>query len=156
MVYISSLTFKVCIKFYLTFENWAMWLTYVRAQLVSNLEKTQRWYKGECWWTSKATTQLQGWGPGLVSMTTYQNNKTITEVGSSKAISIIHCETNQCHAFPIQVFKFYENPSCVLCFLVGTLPHIYHSRKNPWSPSTYWSRWWIKIRNGGHFGFKNF
>jgi hypothetical protein len=55
-------------------------------------------------------------------MTTYQDNKAIKEVGSSKARSIIHCETNQCHDFLIQAFRLYENPSCVSCFLVGTLP----------------------------------
>jgi hypothetical protein len=137
MVYISSLTFKVCIKFYLTSENWSMWLADGWPQLVSNFEETQKWYKGECWWTSKGTTQLQGWGLGLVSMTTYQKNKTIKEVGSFKARSILHCETNQCHGFPIQVSKFYENSSCVSCFFVGTLPHIYHSKNNPWYPSTY-------------------
>jgi hypothetical protein len=64
----------------------------------------------------------QGRGPSLVSMTTYQDNKAIKEVGSLKARSILQCETNQCHDFLTQVFKFYENPSCVSCFLVGTLP----------------------------------
>ncbi len=131
-----------------------MWLANVRTQLVSNLEETQRWYKGECWWTSKGTTQLQGWGLGLVSTTTYQNNKTIRKVGSSKVKSICHCETYKCHGFPTQDFKFYDNPSCVSCFFGGTLPHIYHFRNNPWSPSTYWSWWWIRIWNGGHFDFK--
>jgi hypothetical protein len=67
-------------------------------------------------------------------MTTYQNIKAIRKVGSSKARSIPHCETNQCYGFPTQVFRFYENPSCVSCFFIGTLPHVYHSRKNPWSP----------------------
>jgi hypothetical protein len=32
---------------------------------------------------------------------------------------------------------FYDNPFYVSCFFVATLPRIYHSRKNPWSPSTY-------------------
>ncbi len=35
---------------------------------------------------------------------------------------IFYCETNQCHDFLTQAFMFYENPSCVSCFLVGTLP----------------------------------
>jgi len=64
-------------------------------------------------------------------MTTYQNNKAIKKVGSLEARSIPHCKTNQWHGFPTQVFKFYENPSYVSCFLVGTLPCVYHYRKNP-------------------------
>jgi hypothetical protein len=28
-----------------TIENWIMWLANIRTQLVSSLEKTQRWYK---------------------------------------------------------------------------------------------------------------
>jgi hypothetical protein len=40
--------------------------------------------QGECCWTLEGTTQLQGRGPSLVSMTTYQDNKAIREVGSSK------------------------------------------------------------------------
>jgi hypothetical protein len=40
--------------------------------------------------------QLQDWGPSLVLMTTYQDNKAIKEVGSLQAKSIPHCETNQC------------------------------------------------------------
>jgi hypothetical protein len=62
-------------------------------------------------------------------MTTYQNNKAIREVGSLEARSIPHRETNQCNRFPIQAFKFYDNPSCVSCFFVGTLPHIYIPRR---------------------------
>jgi hypothetical protein len=34
------------------------------------------------------------------------------------------CETNQCRGFPIQVFRFYENPSCVSCFLIKFLPYV--------------------------------
>jgi hypothetical protein len=69
-------------------------------------------------------------------MTTYQDNKAIKEVGSLEAMSIIHCETNQCHDFLIQAFKFYENPSCVSCLLVGTLststiPIIIHDPPSP-------------------------
>jgi len=79
----------------------------------------------------EVTTQLQGQGPSLVSMTTYQNNKVIREIGSLEARSIPHCKTKHCHSFPIQTLRFYENPSCVSCFLVGTLPRVYHSRKNP-------------------------
>ncbi len=59
----------------------------------------------------------------MVLVTTYQDNKAIKEVGSLEARSIFHYETNQCHDFLIQVFRFYENPSCVSCFLVGTLPN---------------------------------
>jgi hypothetical protein len=55
-------------------------------------------------------------------MTTYQDNKAVKKVRSSEVRSIIHCETNQCHDFLIQAFKFYENLSCVSCFLGGTLP----------------------------------
>jgi hypothetical protein len=69
--------------------------------------------QGKCWWTSKGINQLIGRGLGLTSTTTYQNNKAIREVGSSKGRSIPHCETNQCHGFPIQASKFYENPSYV-------------------------------------------
>ncbi len=47
---------------------------------------------------------------------------TIKEVGSLKAKSIPNCETNQCHGFSIEVFRFYDNPSCVSCFFVGTWP----------------------------------
>jgi hypothetical protein len=94
-------------------------------------------------------------GLGLVLTTTYQNNKAIKEVGPSKVRSIPHCETNQCHGFSTQVFRFYENQSYVSCFLVGTLTHIYHPNKNPWSPSTYWSWWWTWIWNEKHFGFKD-
>ncbi len=86
-------------------------------------------------------------------MTTYHDNKAIKEVGSLKARSILHCETNQCHGFLIQASKLYENPSYVPCFLVGTLPCVYHSKKNSWSPSTYWNQWWTRIWNGRHFGF---
>jgi hypothetical protein len=70
-------------------------------------------------------------------MTTFQNNKVIKEVESLEARSIFHCETNQCCDFPTWAFKFYENPSYVSFLLVGTLPHVYHSKKNSWSPSTY-------------------
>jgi hypothetical protein len=48
--------------------------------------------------------------------------KVIKKVGSSEARSILHCETNKCHDFLTQPFRFYDNPSCVSCFLVGTLP----------------------------------
>jgi len=58
----------------------------------------------------------------LALTTTYQDNKAIKKVGSLEARSIPHWETNQCHGFPTQVSRFYENPSCVSCFLVGTLP----------------------------------
>jgi DNA relaxase NicK len=104
---------------------------------VSNLEEAQRQYKDNVDETSEITTQLQSQGSNLISMTTYQNNKAIIEVKSSKARSIFHCETNQCHGFPIQVYKFYGNPFYVSHFLVGTLPRFYHSKKNPQSPSTH-------------------
>jgi len=58
-------------------------------------------------------------------MATYQNNKVFREVGSSKARSIPHRETNQCSGFPTQSSRFYENSSYVSCFFVGTVPHIY-------------------------------
>jgi hypothetical protein len=48
-------------------------------------------------------------------MTTYQDNKAMREVGSSKARSIPNCETNQCHGFPTQTSRFYENPFRVSC-----------------------------------------
>jgi hypothetical protein len=64
----------------------------------------------------------QGRGPSLVLMTTYQDNKDIKEVGLLEARSILQCETNQWHYFLTQAFRFYENPSRVSCFLVGTLP----------------------------------
>jgi hypothetical protein len=35
---------------------------------------------------------------------------------------------------PTQTSKLYENPSCVSCLFIGTLPRIYHSNKNSWSP----------------------
>jgi hypothetical protein len=70
---------------------------------------------------------------GLTLTTTYQN-KAIREVRSSQAKSILHCETNQCHDFPTQVSKFYENPFYVSHFLVGTLPHAYHSKKKSTIP----------------------
>jgi hypothetical protein len=66
--------------------------------------------------------ELQGWGPGLALTTTYENNKAIKEVGPLEARSNPHCKTNQCCDFPTQAFRFYENPSCVSCFFVGTLP----------------------------------
>ncbi len=120
-----------------TIEDRAMWLVDVWAQLVFNLEEMRKQYK-ESWWTLEGTTKVQGWGPCLASTATYQNNKAIREVGSSKARSILHYETNQCHGLPTQASRFYENPSCVSCFLIGTLPHVYESKKNPWSPtSTY-------------------
>jgi hypothetical protein len=65
----------------------------------------------------------------LASTTTYQNNKAIGEVGSSEARSIPHFETNQCCGFPTQTSRFYENPFCVSCFFVRTLPHVYHPRR---------------------------
>ncbi len=124
----------------LAIKNQTMWLVDVQAQLISNFEKTQRRYKEECLWTSNGTTQFQSRKPSLVSTTTYQNNKTIREVRSSKDKSISHCETNHCHGFRTKASRFYENSSCISCFLVGTLPFICHFKKNPWSPSTYWSR----------------
>jgi len=36
----------------------------------------------------KGTTQLKGWRPNLASTTTYQNNKAIREIKSSKARSL--------------------------------------------------------------------
>ncbi len=36
---------------------------------------------------------------------------------------------------PTQASKLYENPSCVSCLFIGTLPCICHSKKNSWSPS---------------------
>jgi hypothetical protein len=51
----------------------------------------------------EVTTQLQSQGVGLALTITYQNNKAIKEVGSSKVESILHCEANQCRDFPIQV-----------------------------------------------------
>ncbi len=92
--------------------------------------KSVKTIQGKCWWTSKGIRHLKGRGLGLASITTYQNNKAIKEVGLSKAMSIPHCETNHCHGFPIQASKFYDNPSYVSCFLIGPLPHVYHSKKN--------------------------
>jgi hypothetical protein len=109
----------------------------------------------ECWWTLKRITQFQGRGLCLALTTTYQNNKANKKVGSLEARSIPHCETNH-YGFLIQDSKFYENPSCVSCFLVRTLPHVYHYRKNPWSPSIYWSWLSTKIWSGRHFRFKDF
>ncbi len=57
------------------------------------------------------------------------NNEAIKEVGSLEIRSIPHCEAYQCCGFPTQAPKFYENRSNVSCFLIGTLPHIYHSKK---------------------------
>ncbi len=77
----------------------------------------------------EGTTQLQGQGPSFAS-TTYQDNKVIRKLGSVVTRSIFHYETNQCLGFPIQVYRFYENPSYVSCFFVGTLPRDYHSKKS--------------------------
>jgi len=57
--------------------------------------------------------------------------KAIKKVRSLKVRCLSHYETNQCHGIPIQAFMFYDNPFYVSCFFVATLPHIYHSRKNP-------------------------
>jgi hypothetical protein len=54
-------------------------------------------------------TQLQGQGPNLASTTTYQDNKTIREVGSLKVRFIPHCETNQFCGFSTEASRFYEN-----------------------------------------------
>jgi hypothetical protein len=35
---------------------------------------------------------------------------------------------------PTQTSKLYENPPCVSCSFIRTLPCIYHSKKNSWSP----------------------
>ncbi len=51
----------------------------------------------------KGTTQLQGQGPSLLSMITYQDNKAIRKVGSLETKSIPHCETNQCHGFQLKL-----------------------------------------------------
>jgi len=93
--------------------------------------------------------------PSMALTTTYQNNKAARKVESSKVRSIRHCETIQCQGFSTQASRFYGNPSCVSCFLVGTLTNIYYPRKNPWSPSTYWNQWWKWIWNERHFGFKD-
>jgi hypothetical protein len=66
---------------------------------------------------------------------------TIKKVGSLEASSIFDCETNQCRDFSTQASRFYDNPSCVSCFFVGTLPYVYQPKKRPWSPSIYWSFW---------------
>ncbi len=58
-------------------------------------------------------------------------HKAIRKIKSLKARSLPHYETNQCYGFPTQAFMFYDNPSYVSCLFVGTLPHIYHSKKNP-------------------------
>ncbi len=65
----------------------------------------------------KEITQFQGRVLGLAS-TTYYDNKAIKEVGSLKAKSIFHCETNKCCGFPIWVSRFSKNPSCVSCSLL--------------------------------------
>jgi hypothetical protein len=44
--------------------------------------------------------ELQGWGLGLASTTTYENNKAIKEVGSLEARSNPHCKINYCCDFP--------------------------------------------------------
>jgi hypothetical protein len=66
----------------------------------------------------------------LVSTITYEDNKAMRKVGSLKVRSILDCEINQCHGFLTQASKLCENPFNVSCFFVGTLPRIYHSKKN--------------------------
>jgi len=90
----------------------------------------------------------------LASMITYQDNKAIRKVRSSKVRSILHSQTINVVVFQL---KFIGSMKIRLmsCFLIGTLPHIYQSKKDSWSPSTYWSQCWRRIWNGWHFGFKN-
>jgi hypothetical protein len=110
----------------------------------------------ECWWILERTTKFQGQGPCLTLTTTYQDKKAIRKVGSLEARSIPHCETNKCCGFLTQDSKFYENPFCVSCFLITTLPRVYDYRKDPWSPSTYQNWLLTKVWSGGHFKFKDF
>ncbi len=39
-------------------EDEAIWLVNVWAQLIFNLEETQKEYKKECWWTLEGTSQF--------------------------------------------------------------------------------------------------
>ncbi len=135
-------------------EDWAMWLSNVRTQFISNLEKTQRWYNF-FWMNSKRNNPISRSGTWLGFNNNVSKQQNHQRNDSSKVRSIFHCETNQCYGFPTQTSSSYENPSYVSCFLIGTLPHIYQSKKNPWSPSTYWNQWWTRIWSGKHFGFKD-
>jgi hypothetical protein len=58
----------------------------------------------------KRNNPVSSWGPSLASTKTYQNNKAIKEVGSSKVKSNIHYETNQCCGFPIQAYHMFTIP----------------------------------------------
>jgi hypothetical protein len=51
----------------------------------------------------KRTTQLQDGGPSLASMTTYQDNKAIREVGSVDVRFIPHCEQINAIAFQLKL-----------------------------------------------------
>ncbi len=58
---------------------------------------------------------------------------TIRKVRSLKARSIPNCETSQCCGFSIQTSRFYENPSCVSCFLLEPYHAFTIPIKRPWS-----------------------
>jgi hypothetical protein len=51
----------------------------------------------------KGTTQLQGGGSGLASMTTYQDKKAIREVGLVEFRFIPHCEQINAMAFQLKL-----------------------------------------------------
>jgi hypothetical protein len=71
-------------------------------------------------------TQLQGWGPSLASMTTYQDNKAIKKVKSSKARSIPHLQTINVVVFQL---KFIGSMKIRLMFRVSLLEP-YHASTN--------------------------
>jgi hypothetical protein len=75
----------------------------------------------------EGTTRLQGQGSSLTSTTTYQNNKTIKKVGSSKVRSILHCETNNVVVFQL---KLSSSMKIHLVFHVSFLK-AYHMSTNP-------------------------
>jgi len=71
---------------------------------------------------------------GLASTITYQNNKAIKKVKSSKAKFILHCEINHYHGFPIQASWFYDNLLCVSLlkpYHASTIPRRMHDSLPP-------------------------
>jgi len=74
----------------------------------------------------------------LVTITTYQNKKTIKEVGSSSTRSIFHCETINVvtfqfkllssmrihHVFHVSLLEPYDHAHTILEIIHNPLPHI--------------------------------
>jgi hypothetical protein len=106
-----------------TTKDRTMWLVGVWFQLVSNLEKMRKWFKENVDEHQKEQPNFKVKDYVWFKWQHIKTTRPLQKLNNHRLGQFLICETNQCRGFPIQVFRFYENPSCVSCFLIKFLPY---------------------------------